>query len=254
MAFNMDTEKYLISNWGRLYNKDTGRYLPQLLIKPTNKNYIVLGVKGLNGENSFISMHTLMAAVYHPPIPAVNLSSEYVVDHIDAIKWHNEPYNLRWATQKENARYANENNLVGRPFGEDNSQSVLTDADYHEICRLTQEGYMPNEINKIMNLGRDITNIAQKIRSGKSETLISGQYDFSNIKSNNYSRFSEDDVRTICELICSGLSDDEILLKLGYDVNNETLFSIVTRGRLRKRVRDIRRKIRFKEISKDYSF
>ena len=251
MVLNINTDQYLISNWGRLYNKATGRYLPQLLIKPSNKNYVVLAVKGIHGEESFISMHTLMAAVYHPPVPVINLSSEYVVDHIDAVKWHNEPYNLRWATQKENARYANENNLVGRPFGQDNSQSVLSDEEYHEICRLTQEGYMPNEINKIMNIGRDITNIAQKIRSGTSETLISSQYDFSNIKSHNYRKFSDEDVRMICSLICSNLSDDEILLKLGYDIMNE---SREFRYLLRKRIRNIRNKTSFQEISKDYPF
>lgn len=192
-----------------------------------------------------------MAATYHPPVPVINLSTENIVDHIDAVKWHNEPYNLRWVTQKENVRYANENNLVGRPFGQDNSQSILTDDDYHEICRLTQEGYMPNEINKIMNIGRDITNIAQKIRSGTSETLISSQYDFSNIKFNNYSKFSDDNVRTICSLICSNLSDDEILLKLGYDITNE---SREFRYLLRKRIRNIRNRISFQEISKDYPF
>ena len=104
---------------------------------------------------------------------------------------------------------------------------------------------------KIMNIGRDITNIAQKIRSGTSETLISSQYDFSNIKSHNYSKFSDDDVRMICSLICSNLSDDEILLKLGYDIMNE---SREFRYLLRKRIRSIRNRISFQEISKDYQF
>lgn len=45
MVLNINTDQYLISNWGRLYNKATGRYLPQLLTKPNNKNYVVLAVK-----------------------------------------------------------------------------------------------------------------------------------------------------------------------------------------------------------------
>ena len=250
LIMNIDSERYLISNWGRLYNKLTGTYIPRSHIKPTNRNYIVLAVKGRNGEDSYISMHTLMAAVYHTPIPSISFGSRYVVDHIDAVKWHNEPYNLRWATEQENARYANENNLIGRPFGEHNSQSALTDEEYHEICRLTQEGYMPNEINKIMNIGKDITNIAQKIRKGISETLISSQYDFSNIKFKNYSRFSEDDVRTICNLICSGLSNDEIIHKLGYDTNTDPNRMHL----LKTRIKNIRNRVSFPEITKNYSF
>lgn len=196
-------------------------------------------------------MHTLMAAVYKCPIPAMNYGPKHIVDHIDAVKWHNEPYNLRWATQQENAMYANENNLIGRPFGQDNHQSALSDDDYHEICRLTQEGYMPNEINKMMNIGKDITNIAQKIRKGISETPISSQYDFSDIKTHNYSKFDDNDIREICELISAGLTDDEILSKLGYDVssgNNSTRYC------LRKRIRNVRNRISFTNISKDYSF
>ena len=51
LIMNIDSERYLISNWGRLYNKLTGTYIPRSHIKPTNRNYIVLAVKGRNGEN-----------------------------------------------------------------------------------------------------------------------------------------------------------------------------------------------------------
>lgn len=240
----------MISNWGRLYDRKLNVYIPRELIKSTNFEYVKVCTKSIDNKDIFIKMHTLIGYVYIG-VPAFYNTKTFVINHIDGVKWHNEPYNLEWVSQSENINHADKNNLIARPYGEDNSQAVLTDEIYKEICRLTQEGYYPNQINKILNCGIDITNIAQKIRKGTSELLISKDYDFSNIPMHNYDKYADNDVKFICSKLEKGLDEDSILLLLGIDVNTLTRES---RYLHRKRIRDIKNRKSFINISMNYNF
>ena len=183
----------------------------------------------------------------------LDLKQIYVVNHKDGVKWHNEPYNLEWVTLSENTKHADREGLIERPYGEDNGHAALSDEQYIQICELTQQGYLPNQINKIMNLGIDITNIAQKIRSGKSETLISQKYDFSNIKRNDYRKFSEEQVRYICTCLQDHpeMKPIEILSSTGYDINNMDALDI---KKLRDTISTIKRRVSYIEIGNEYIF
>ena len=249
---NSYPEYYLVSSWGRVLNTKTGLYIPRELTRDKNI-YISAAIRDLYGIEIHIPMHRLVAAAFIPYVHVPGYDKILEVNHIDGVKWHNEPYNLEWVTNKENIRHANRTNLIQRPYGEDNGYSVLTDAQYERICELTAAGYWPYQINQIMNLGIDITNIAQKIRSGKAETIISQKYDFSNIKRNDYRKFSEDQVRYICSCLQDHpeMKPIEILRTMGYDVGNMIPADV---KKLRDTISTIKRRVSYIEIGKDYNF
>ena len=138
-------------------------------------------------------------------------------------------------------------------MAEDSKFASLTNDQYEEICRLTQNNYLPYQINNIMNLGIDITNIAQKIRSGQSVTSISQKYDFSNIPKNDYKKFDEQTVRFICQQLQNfpGIDYDDILVQLGYDTKN---MDPKYRKKLKNTISTIKRRVSYIEISKYYNF
>jgi len=247
--FNTTPNQYFVSTWGRVYNTKFDRYYPKELIQDKNK-YIDSCFIDINGNQVYYRMHQLIAQMFvlcKPVIPGQII----VPNHKDGIKWHNEPSNLEWVTLSENTIHADKNNLIERAYGQDNGNGALTDDQYREICGLTQEGYMPAEINKIMNIGKDITNIAQKIRMGASESLIAQEYDFSNIRKNPYCKFTEEDVR----FICSCLQDHP---EYSFDniVDQLTNPGLKVRNRidLINSIKNIYERISFKNISKDYNF
>lgn len=248
--YDIDYERYMISNWGHVYDKYTNHYLPKKLI-PNNNEYIRLYLKRKDNSNIMVPVHRLVCTSFNGIFGIQPIDQIMVINHIDGVKWHNEPYNLEWLTWSENIRHADYNGLINRGFGEHNGYSVLTDDQYREICRLTQEGYFPNQINKIMNIGYDITNIAQKIRRGVSETIISKDYDFSNIPKNNYSKFSDNDVEKICSMIQNGIDDKSILKE--FNINVDELNSYDKYLWLLK-IRNIRNRKSFKNISSKYLF
>jgi hypothetical protein len=249
--YNTKPGLYYISTWGRIYNSETCTYVPRNLISSKNQ-YIGICIKDINGKELYFPMHQAVIKTFI--IPKILIPGQTLVpNHKDGIKWHNEPYNLEWVTESENTRHADNNNLIERPFGEDNGQAALTDEQYNRICQLTQEGYKAHEINKIMNVGFDITNIAQKIRNGKSEILISQNYDFSNIPKNDYRKFTEDQVKYICQSFQDNpqLSFKEILYNMGYDLNQ---MDHKSGKKLRDTLSTIKRRVSYIEISKNYKF
>jgi len=249
--YNTEPGKYYVSTWGRVYNTKTQKYVPKALIPDANR-YINICITDINNQEVHIRMHQLMCRMFVFPKPVI-LGQIMCPNHKDGIKWHNEPYNLEWTTLSENTIHADENDLIERPYGEDNGHAALTDDQYRQICQLTQEGYKAYEINKIMNLGFDITNICQKIRSGTSETLISQDYDFSNIPRNDYRKFTEQQVRYICECLekYPQMTFKEILINMGYDL--EALGPVKAK-KLRDTLSTIKRRVSYKEIVKDYNF
>ena len=243
---------YFISNWGRIYNVRLNSYIPRELIPSYNRHIVVI-IKDRYNREKTVKMHHAVAYVFCPK-PAIWFFSDMkVINHKDDVRWHNEPYNLEIVSQSENIRHAVRNNHISRPFGEDNGWSALTDEQYRKICELTQSGYFPNQINSIMNLGRDITNICQKIRMGKSEIPIAADYDFSNIPKNDYRKFTESEVRQICLHLQDhpNMKPIEILADIGYDVDNMDKAKL---KKYRDTISTIKRRVSYIEIGREYSF
>jgi hypothetical protein len=247
--YNTEPGLYKVSTWGRILNTKTGNFVPRELKKDRNI-YSLIAIKDVDNNEIHIPMHQIMARMF---VIGKRVDIHMIPNHLDGVKWHNEPYNLSWETLSGNTKHADENNLIARPYGEDNGSSSLSDEQYNEICKLTEEGYMPAQINKIMNIGIDITNIAQKIRSGESEALISSNYNFSNIPRNDYRKFNEDQVRYICLSLQDhpDLKPIDILRGLEYDVDNMYYSDV---KKLRDTISCIKRRVSYTKISSEYNF
>lgn len=169
---------YEISNWGRIYNKETGSYLPKNIYYEKDK-YITVRLKLITGEHVYAQPHRLvMLRLFYIP-GCENLD----VNHKDGIKYHNWIWNLEWCTRKENIQHALDNNLF--IIGENRKLSKITNKQAEKICELISIGKTSTEIEQIMNLENcNIKRIARNIRQGHSWKHISCNYNFPHRKIN----------------------------------------------------------------------
>jgi len=255
IKYNTEPGLYMVSSYGKLINTKTNTYVPRELSRDKNM-YIIVSYRDKDGKEIFMPIHQIVCDTFSP----FNCYFGYgpytdnfmVVNHKDGVKWHNEFTNLEWVTQSENADHANNNNLVARAYGEDNGYSKLTDDQYRKICELLEQNYLPYQINQILNYGFDITNICQKIRSGKSGLAIAKDYDFSNLDRKTLNMYTEDQVRIICQCLEKGITNYIwILDELGY---NRYMMSTKEYHQYRDAIYHIRKRDVWTEISKDYDF
>ncbi len=241
-------DRYLISNWGRIFDKKNNSYRPVLDINRSTNVYVRFELHDINNNVILVPAHRLVLMSF---IGIPVFTDNFYVNHIDGVKWHNELYNLEWVTNSENTIHAYMHKLNRAQAG-NHEYAKLTNEQYHEICRLTQEGYMPKEINSIMNAGIDITNIVYNIRSGGSQKYIASQYDFSKIYHPDYDRFSKDQVKSICKMLQDGIYDNNVIINnLNIDISNKDKLHI---NLLNNKINNIKNRITFTEISKDYNF
>lgn len=87
---------YDVSTLGRIKNNKTNH-----IIKPDKeeKGYCRLSIK-IDGKKKHYAIHRLVAIAFIP-----NPENKPQVDHIDCDKTNNCVSNLRWCTNKENARW-----------------------------------------------------------------------------------------------------------------------------------------------------
>ena len=93
-------DKYLVSNFGRIYSKITKKILKQNLHV---NGYFTLATKigGRNGKAVCFKVHRLVAMAFIP-----NIENKPLVNHIDGVKTNNNVNNLEWCTAKENTDHA----------------------------------------------------------------------------------------------------------------------------------------------------
>lgn len=113
-------ENYLVSNYGRILNLDTGR-----ILKPRS----IMGYQGVtlykNGKEKQVFVHRLVAQEFIP-----NPENKPQVNHIDENKQNNHLSNLEWATAKQNANHGTRNARLGKAT----SKKVLVlDIEYQEV-------------------------------------------------------------------------------------------------------------------------
>lgn len=94
-----ESEIYLISNYGRIFNTQASSFISQFLSGPSTRDYFCVNIKEPNGKRKMRKVHVLLAKTW--------LSDTYVegyeVDHKDINRYNNHIDNLRWVTRAVNA-------------------------------------------------------------------------------------------------------------------------------------------------------
>lgn len=164
---------YAISNYGRIINAQTHRFLKPTLNTKTGYLQVVICLEGAKVKAIRIHRTEMMCFC---PIPN---PEKFQVNHKDGNKLNNWLGNFEWATPSENIKHAFDNGLVHNHFiayGEKSGNTSLTDAKVHEICKLLVEGkYQMKQIAEMYNT---TFHIIKDIKYGYTWQHVARQYGF----------------------------------------------------------------------------
>lgn len=90
--------KYTVSNFGRVLNTVTGKFVSQSVTGPDGSNYFCVNLNEPNKKRVSRKVHVLVARAWLKLDDYTGLE----VDHIDINRFNNSLYNLRWVTRTEN--------------------------------------------------------------------------------------------------------------------------------------------------------
>lgn len=178
--------KYLVSNKGRVKNKENGNIISQ---SSNNNGYKLVNVS-FDGMRFHRQVHRLVAKAFIP-----NPENKPEVNHIDFNPSNNNLENLEWVTGKENIRHSKKaGRMVDPPtfYGEDNPVSKYTDSQIHQVCKLLASGITSHE--KISKLTGVKASYITDIRRGKTRQDISKQY---NLEYGSQYRYSDEEKMAI---------------------------------------------------------
>ena len=218
---------YGINEEAQIFSSLSGKILTNIL--DTSGYYRVKLVCNDGISRKFL-VHRLLAQVFIP-----NPENKPCVNHIDGDKTNNSLSNLEWVTVLENNLHAfkiglNSNN------GSNNPRTLLSE-DLVELIYIDMlNGLRVNDVCKKYNITKDC---AKGIRSKKNwKNVLDKHPDI--LTEKRSSRLSRSTIIWICEKIQEGLNNSEII---SLSKNKNITIS---------KLKDIRRRRCYSEISKDY--
>lgn len=217
---------YAVDVDGKIYNRKTGNALAQRL---NRDGYLVVELWKENKKTVY-TVHRFVAKAFIP-----NPDNLPCVNHKDGNKANNKVENLEWVTYSQNTIHAFELGLMKAKQGEDVHNSVLTEEQVHKICQLMEKGYRNIDIYEITGVEK---HLLKNIRNHGCWPHIRDQYNIP-----KKSRVvSENTVKWICEMIVNGMRNMEIVKEAD---NPKVTKSLVSQ---------IKRRVAYSEISKNYNF
>lgn len=209
---------YAVTTEGKIFSLKSDRFL-----KPytSSGGYYQVQLNNEHGRKTFM-LHRIVAEAFLGS-PDSDIMQ---VNHKDGDKSNNVLSNLEWVTPKENVKHC--------VYTLGKSRKV-NDDDVHTVCKYIQDGMRVKDISEMTGVER---HIVSNIKSGKSFTFISNEYDFSNCHKKSKT-ISDSKVMKICEM-----------LQAGECYHNITLVT----GANRQQVYDIKKRKYFTKISQNYDF
>lgn len=219
-----NSRNYYVTEHGEVFSNSK-----KLKPTPIKSGYLRVKIYYLDGTCLDSYVHRLVAKAF---IPSVEGKDE--VNHIDANKENNHVSNLEWVSHAENMKHAQDNKLI--TYGFETANSHYTEEQIHKVFQLMQEGWRYKDIAQETGVGyQHIINL----RSGARHKDIANAYDVPPPRS---TKISTATVRWICKMLELGHKDKEIV-SMSNNPNINTA-----------KVRFIRTRRTFTDISKDYKF
>lgn len=196
--------KYSISNIGLVRNDKTGKILKTSF----SKGYERVNLTH-NGKTKCYYIHVIVALAF---VKNPDPKHKNEVNHKNGNKKCNYDYNLEWVTRSENQQHAFDTGLI---INNKKPHKPLSNEQIHQICKYLEENVLTQyKIAKHVGCSRQaVYNILNK----KTHTDISHLYNIDNytIKTENdyleygenlaVTKYSNDEIKTVCELIDSGI-------------------------------------------------
>lgn len=233
----LEPEKYLISNYGRVFSIISMRFLEPYI--HNGYKFIALGSR----YRDFV--HRLVAFAFVPGMT----EERNCVNHIDGDKLNNYYKNLEWCSKLENNRHAYATHL-NNCIGENCRSAKLTNEKVHEICALLQDGRSIKEILNIIGMEDTLNNyeIIRSIRKGYAWKSISKDYDVGYTE-HAFNSISDEEVHKICQCYQNGMS-----IKETYEFVYHKSYDRISECDKYNILANIRRRFSHKDISANYVF
>lgn len=143
--------KYMVSNYGRVFNKTEHRMLAIDTNGWSSKVESYRTVSLFNGNvRKHALVHRLVAQAFIPKTDEDLDLDRNIVNHKDGDPSHNWAWNLEWCTPSENMQHAADTGLWVLPLGENRSTAKWTDDEVRLICAMMAEGHKATYIYNVL--------------------------------------------------------------------------------------------------------
>ena len=187
--------QYYISNYGRVYSV----YSQKLKNTQIDKDrYFRVHISYEKNKSIYTGIHKLELMSFYPIVE----NDIFIPHHKDNNPQNNFLGNLEWVTISENTAFAVNDNAIAKC--ENNSRSILSNNQVHEICKLIEMNKTNSEILNALEYGygkerNRIASIIRLIRRGQTYLNISRQYNIPGI--NGRTQYSPDFTILVCQVL-----------------------------------------------------
>lgn len=238
-CYNIIPGRYNISTFGRVFDLHKNNFVSTYIL---NSGYESIRLQTSTGNKNFL-IHRLVAKTF--------ILFKYIeqtqVNHKNGCKTDNHISNLEWSTPKENTNHALENGMFA--LAEDREHSIFTNEQVHIICSMIEQGSRYRDIIIYLRLNPDDGSYYDAISCIKRRITYKSIGQNYNLDNTNYvsSKYTEQEIRQICEYIQMGYDYKQIANILGVNIEGRANYK-----KFYEFIRKIKKRELFKEICKDY--
>ena len=193
--------KYLISNFGRVYNKERNIYQA---IVPTDYNlpnpYYRVSLQTTDGKSLYYLIHRIVMIEFNfiPDYKEKQVNHIYggILPNLPKGKSINTVWNLEWCTPSENIQHAFDTGIKTQYHGEDCSWATISNEQAEQIAQLIcEQKYSHKEIADIVGCK---LNIVRSISDGSNWKDVYNKYNLEKYKK-KVNKFSDAQLEQLCE-------------------------------------------------------
>jgi len=221
---NIIAGRYMISNYGRIFDRLKGEFMNPVINRPVTGYYKVKfsyykSYNEIAAKDVYIHRAVLLMFNY---IPGAEYSeSGLQVNHLNGDHSDNRICNLEWATPSENNTHTVMTGLRDVQLIDHNLTITDPRQPIRVICSLLQDGFSNKEISERLGIPHYTIH---EIRQGKIYRSFSKEYNIPKISRN---KMQDEIVIKICEYLEYGYGPSEIARMLG--VNRQMVAEIKSR-------------------------